>query len=175
VAPGIGAKLSYIWQIFLPPLPFMHHDFAPGVHPIWDIYVVRGWGDFGWLDVPFPHPMFAPIAVVMGVVAVLGFRALWLERRYLRERWPEALVLLGALVCVLGFTHAAFIKFNPSAPIQEQGRYAFPAITTLAIAGVAACFGFGRRFAHAGAVGLVTAMMLLSGFAQLYVFSAYFT
>ncbi|HET8672475.1 MAG TPA: DUF2142 domain-containing protein [Thermoleophilaceae bacterium] len=174
-APGIGAKLSYIWQIFLPPLPFMHHDFAPGIHPVWDIYVVRGWGDFGWLDVPLPHPIFAPIAIAMCVIAVLGFRALWLERRYLRERWPEALILIGALLCVIGFTHAAFIKFNPAAPIQEQGRYAFPAITTLAAAGVAACFGFGRRFAHVGAIALVTTMMLLSGFAQIYVFSAYFT
>jgi 4-amino-4-deoxy-L-arabinose transferase-like glycosyltransferase len=174
-APGFGAKLSYIWQIFLPPLPFMHHDFAPGVHPVWDVYVVRGWGDFGWLDVPLPHPIFAPIAIAMGVIAVLAIRGLWLERRHLVARVPEALLLLGALVCVIGFTHAAFVKFNPAAALQEQGRYVFPAITTLAAAGVAACFGLGRRFAHTGAVVLVTTMMMLSGFAQLYVFSAYFT
>jgi 4-amino-4-deoxy-L-arabinose transferase-like glycosyltransferase len=174
-APSYGAKLSYIWQIFLPPLPFMHHDFAPGVHPVWDIYVKRAWGGFGWLDVSYPHPVFVAIAIVMCVVAALALRGLWLERRIVRMRIPEALVLFGSLVCVLGFTHAAFARFDPAAAIQEQGRYAFPAITALAIAGVAACFGLGRRRAAVGGVVMVAAMMALSGFAQLYVFSSYFT
>jgi 4-amino-4-deoxy-L-arabinose transferase-like glycosyltransferase len=174
-APGTGAKLSYIWQIFLPPLSFMHHDFAPGIHPVWDVYVVRAWGGFGWLDVNLPHPLFVGIAVAMCVIPALAFRGLWLERALLRSRVPEALLLLGSLLCVLGFTHAAFARFNPAAPILEQGRYAFPAITVLAITGVAACFGLGRRLAPVGAAALVTAMMLLSGFAQLYVFTTYFT
>jgi hypothetical protein len=174
-APGIGSKLSYIWQIFLPPLPFMHHDFASGVHPIWDIYVVRAWGAFGWLDVNFPHPMFVAIAVAMCVIVAFALRGLWLERAFVRTRIPEAIVLLGSIVCVLGFTHAAFVKFNPAAAIQEQGRYAFPAITALALTGIVACFGVGRRRAPVAAVGLVTTMMLLSVFAQIYVFSAYFT
>lgn len=174
-APGFGAKLSYIWQIFFPPLPFMHHDFAPGVHPVWDVYVVRAWGAFGWLDVNFPHVMFVAIAVAMVFVVLLAFRGLWLERVALTARIPETLVLVGSVLCVLGFTHAAFVKFNPAAPIQEQGRYAFPAITTFAITGIVACFGLGRRRAAMGGVALVTTMMLLSGFAQLYVFSSYFT
>lgn len=174
-APSIGAKLSYIWQVFLPPLPGMHHDFAAGVHPIWDIYVVRAWGAFGWLDVNLPHPIFVAIAVAMCVIVALALRGLWLERRFLRTHIPEAVVLFGSIVCVLGFTHAAFAKFNPAAAIQEQGRYAFPAITALAITGIVACFGLGRRLAPAAAVGLVASMMLLSVFAQLYVFSAYFT
>jgi 4-amino-4-deoxy-L-arabinose transferase-like glycosyltransferase len=174
-APGLGAKLSYIWQVFLPPLPFMHHDFAPGVHPVWDIYVVRAWGAFGWLDIDFPHVMFVVIAIAMCVIVALALRGLWLERRFVRSRIPEALVLLGSIVCVLGFTHAAFVKFNPAAAIQEQGRYAFPAITALAITGIVACFGLGRRRAPIAAVGLVATMMLLSVFAQLYVFSSYFT
>jgi hypothetical protein len=38
-----------------------------------------------------------------------------------------------------------------------------------------ACFGLGRRRAQLGGIVLVAAMMALSGFAQLYVFSSYFT
>ncbi len=173
--PGFGAKLSYVWQIFFPPLPFMHHDFAPGVHPIWDVYVVRAWGSFGWLDVNLPHVMFVAIAIAVCMVIVLILRAAWLERTLLRTRVPETLVLLGSVICVLGFTHAAFARFNPAAAIEEQGRYAFPALTTFAVAGVLACFGLGRRRAAAAGVTMVTTMMLLSGFAQLYVFSSYFT
>ena len=174
-APGLGAKLSYIWQVFLPPLPFMHHDFAAGVHPVWDIYVMRLWGDFGWLDVVMPHVVFVAIAVAMVAIALLALRGLWLERELVRRRIPETLLLIGSLVCVLGFTHAAFAKFNPTSPIQEQGRYAFPAITVLAVIAITACFGLGRRRAPVAGVVLVAAMMALSGFAQLYVFSSYFT
>jgi 4-amino-4-deoxy-L-arabinose transferase-like glycosyltransferase len=174
-APTIGAKLSYIWQVFLPPLPFMHHDFAAGQHPIWDIYVVRMWGGFGWLDVYLPHVLFVAIAVAMCLIAALALRGLWLERELVRRRIPETLLLAGSLLCVLGFTHAAFAKFNPAAAIQEQGRYAFPAISALAIISITACFGLGRRRAPMAGVALVAAMMALSGFAQLYVFSAYFT
>lgn len=173
--PTITGKLSYIWQVFLPPLPFMHHDFAPGIHPIWDIYVLRMWGGFGWLDVYLPHIVFVCIAVAMVAIAVLAIRGLWLERALVRRRVPELVLLVGSLLCVLGFTHAAFARFDPAAPILEQGRYAFPAITVLAVIAITACFGLGRRRAPVAGVALVAAMMALSGFAQLYVFSAYFT
>jgi 4-amino-4-deoxy-L-arabinose transferase-like glycosyltransferase len=173
--PGLGAKLSYVWQVFFPPLPSMHHDFAPGVHPIWDIYVKRMWGAFGALDVSLPHPVFVGLAIAMCLIAALAIRGLWLEREVVRRRIPETLFLIGSLLCVLGFTHAAFARFNPGAGLQEQGRYAFPAITVLAVIGITACFGLGRKRAQLGAVVLVSLMMALSGFAQLYVFSAYFT
>jgi 4-amino-4-deoxy-L-arabinose transferase-like glycosyltransferase len=174
-APGISAKLSYIWQVFLPPLPFMHHDFAPGVHPIWDIYVRRLWGGFGWLDVNLPHAVLVGIAVAMCLIAALALRGVWLERRLMLARIPETLLLIGSLLCVLGFTHAAFARYNPAASVQEQGRYAFPALTVLAVIGVTACLGLGRRRAQLGGVVLVGVMMALSGFAQLYVFGSYFT
>jgi hypothetical protein len=111
----------------------------------------------------------------MVAIALLALRGLWLERALVRRRIPETLLLIGSLLCVLGFTHAAFAKFDPAAPIQEQGRYAFPALTVLAVIGVTACFGFGRRRAPVAGVVMVAAMMALSGFAQLYVFSSYFT
>jgi hypothetical protein len=40
---------------------------------------------------------------------------------------------------------------------------------------VGACFGAGRRYAPLLATGLVTAMMLFSAAAQLFVFTGYFT
>jgi 4-amino-4-deoxy-L-arabinose transferase-like glycosyltransferase len=172
---GYGGTLSYIWQVFLPPLPFMHHDFAPGIHPIWDIYVIRAWGGFGWLDIVLPHPLFVAIAIAMVMTIVLALRGLWLERQAVRTHIPEILVLLAAAVCVMGSTHAAFARPNPYAGLLEQGRYLFPAITTAAVTAIAACFGLGRRLAPVGATVMVAAMMGLSGFAQLYVFSSYFT
>jgi 4-amino-4-deoxy-L-arabinose transferase-like glycosyltransferase len=172
---GLAGTLSYIWQIFLPPLPFMHHDFAAGIHPVWDIYVIRAWGSFGWLDVNFQHPIFVAVAIAMVVVILLALRGLWLERAAVRRHWAEVLVVFASFVCVAGFAHAAFARLNPAAPILEQGRYLFPAATVGAAAAIAACYGLGRRFAATGGLVLVTSMMLLSAYAQLFVFTTYFT
>jgi hypothetical protein len=109
------------------------------------------------------------------VIAALALRGVWLERRLVLARIPETLLLIGSLLCVLGFTHAAFFRVNPAAPLLEQGRYLFPAITSAAVVAIAACFGLGRRWAPVGATVMVAGMMGLSGFAQLYVFSSYFT
>ncbi len=174
-APGISAKLSYIWQIFLPPLPFMHHDFAPGAQPVLDIYVLRPWGGFGCAR-------REPTARVLvadrdrdvpdrGARPARGLaRAPARARAHTGDAAPDRLAPLRA-----GLHARGFARYNPAASIQEQGRYAFPAFTVLAVIGVTACFGLGRRRAPLGAVTLVAAMMPLSGFAQLYVFSSYFT
>jgi hypothetical protein len=172
---GLGGTLSYIWQIFLPPLSFMHHDFLPGIHPVWDIYIVRLWGDFGWLDVPLPHPIFVAVAIAIPILIALALRGLWLERQALRSRLPEVVLLIAAFVCVSGFVHAAYARIDPNAPILEQGRYLLLAVTPPAVTAVAACLGLGRRLAPVGAVTLVSTMMALGVFAQLYVFSTYFT
>jgi len=172
---GRGGTLSYIWQIFFPPLPFMHHDFAPGVHPVWDVYIVRAWGGFGWLDVILPHPVFVAIGIAVVLALLSAVRGLWLERAAVRTRIPEILVLLFAAACVIGSTHAAFARANPGAALQEQGRYLFPAITVGAATAITACYGLGRRLAPVAGISMVAVMMGLCGFAQLYVFSTYFT
>jgi 4-amino-4-deoxy-L-arabinose transferase-like glycosyltransferase len=174
-ALSLAAKLSYTWQVFFPPLPFMQHDFAPGTKPFWTIYILRPWGAFGALDVNLPHGLLVLVAVVVGIVVALALRGLWLERVAVRAHWPEIVVLVVAFVCVAGFSHYAFARLNPTAPLEEQGRYLFPALTAAALVGVAACLGLGRRLAPLGATVLVTAMVLLCAFSQLYVFQAYFT
>jgi 4-amino-4-deoxy-L-arabinose transferase-like glycosyltransferase len=173
--PGLGAKLSYIWQVFLPRLPFMHDDFAPGIQPFWTIYILRAWGAFGTLDVNLPHALLVGIAVVLGVTAALALLGLWRERLAARARWAEIVLLVFTFVCVAIFSHLAFVRLEPTAFLQEQGRYLFPALTVPIVAAIAACFGLGRKLAPLGATVLVTSMMLLCGFAQVYVFSAYFT
>jgi 4-amino-4-deoxy-L-arabinose transferase-like glycosyltransferase len=174
-AVGIGAKLSYIWQAYLPRLPFMAHHFPDHSQPFWTVYIMRSWGTFGWLDVNLPQAFFVGIAVVIGVVFALAVRGLALERAAVRERIWEIVLLVFIFVCVSGFTHYAYATNTPGIAILEQGRYLFPAITVPAAAAVAACFGLGRRLAPVGAVVMVTAMMLLCCFAQAVTFSAYFT
>ena len=172
---GLNGVLSYLWQQFLPPLPFMT-DLYVGAWavPAWPIYVIQTWGAFGWLSVVYPDAVYYVIGVVLAVGAVCAARALWVERPVARRLWAELLLIALAFVCVAAFSHAAFVRDHPGAGIAEQGRYLFPALTTAAVFAIAACYGLGRRWAPVAATALVTAVMLFNAFSQLYVFTRYY-
>jgi hypothetical protein len=172
-----GQKFAYIWQIFLPPLPGMTDLYVgPGHVPAWTIYVKEIWGVFGWASMPFPERVYKVIFIVLVALAVLALVTLVRERRAVLDRWPELTVLALAAIGVSVSVHLAFLRTTPfSSNISEQGRYLFPAITTAAVVGVGACFGVGRRYAPVLATGLVTAMMLFSAAAQVFVLTGYFT
>ena len=57
--------LAYLWELFLPRLPFMAPHFVGLGNPAFTIFVKRGWGAFGWYDVFFPHWVYVVIAVAM--------------------------------------------------------------------------------------------------------------
>lgn len=169
-------RLAYVWQIFLPPLPGMHHIYSgPDVVPAWTIYVQRVWGSFGWLSIQFSRKVYELILLV-GVVGLgLCVRTALRERAAVRARAGEVVVLVLGLLGLMAAMHYAFARATPSAQMLEQGRYLFPAITLLAVAGVGACFGLGRRLAPVGAVALVGGMVVLSVASQLFVFTSYYT
>src|SRR5262249_11623578 len=174
---SLWQKFSYIWQIFLPPLPGMTDLYVrPGLVPSWTLYVKEIWGVFGWASMPFPDRVFKVILLLIAALGVLALVTLVRERRAVLNRWPELTVLALAAIGVSVSVHLAFLRTTPFAiNISEQGRYMFPAITTAAVVGVGACFGVGRRYAPLLATGLVTAMMLFSAAAQVFVFTGYFT
>ena len=45
--------LSYLWQTFLPPLPFMTDLFTGSSLPVMDTYVREGFASFGWYTMEF--------------------------------------------------------------------------------------------------------------------------
>ena len=53
-AVSIHESLDYIWQLYLPVLPFMNHVYFPGGYPLWDVWLNGSIGHFGWLDYGFP-------------------------------------------------------------------------------------------------------------------------
>lgn len=172
---GINGILSYLWQQFLPPLPFMT-DLYVGAWavPAWPIYVIQTWGAFGWLSVVYPDAVYYVIGVVLLGGILFATRALWIERVAIRERWAELLLIALAFVSVAAFSHVAFVRIHPGTGIAEQGRYLFPAITSAAVFAVGACYGLGRRWAPVAASALVAAVMLFNAFSQLYVFTRYY-
>jgi 4-amino-4-deoxy-L-arabinose transferase-like glycosyltransferase len=166
--------LSYVWQFYLPKLPFMSDIFTAPDSPAFTVYIRRGFGAFGWLSVNLPSWALYVIAATIFALVVLAVRTVLIRRDAVRERAPELAVLALAFMCVAAFSHIAFVRVNPSGEILEQGRYLFPAATSAAVFAVGACYGLGRRWAPVAATVLVTAMMVLSGLSQLFVLTSYY-
>jgi 4-amino-4-deoxy-L-arabinose transferase-like glycosyltransferase len=125
--------LSYVWQFYLPRLPWMSRfRWTPGLG-VWDVWVVEGIGRFGWLTVFMPEWVYQAAGVICGA---LGLAALWFVAK-LRSR--IALWLFGflaiALIALLGGLH--FIDYraviNAQGPLL-QGRYLLPVIGLLGLA-----------------------------------------
>src|SRR5262249_9812038 len=58
------AYLSYLWQLFFPTLPGMTNIYNERI-PFVSIYIVRGWGAFGWYAILFPTWMTVAITAIM--------------------------------------------------------------------------------------------------------------
>jgi hypothetical protein len=165
---------SYVWQVFLPKLPFMT-DLHPQAWPARDIYVERGWAAFGWYTIKFQSWVYTLIALAMIGVALLCVATLWRERVTTRRRKIEVAVLVLVIAGMVGGVHAAY--FTPTggrAVVAEQGRYAFLAMAALAPIAAGAVFAFGRRWVVPIAAGLACSTMALWVLSQVIAVRGFF-
>ena len=137
--------LSYLWQEFLPKLPFMH-DLHPQKWPAYDIYVQRGWAAFGWYTVQFSNWVYKVIVVVMLLTAAAAIVSAIRRTSTTRSLSVEIAVLfLMVTGVIVGVAAAYFTPVGGREGVFEQGRYAFTAIAPLAALAVAGCTVLGAR------------------------------
>jgi 4-amino-4-deoxy-L-arabinose transferase-like glycosyltransferase len=174
-APGAGAAalddptgtVAYFWEVFLPRLPGMAEHWTQ-TWPAFDIYGVRGWGAFGWYALSWPRLVYVVIMVALLALSALGVVAVVRRFGEVRERLPELVVLLTLVGGTLGVMIAAYYSPTPQGGLfPEQGRYVFPAITSLAALFTLATLGVGRRWATPLVTGAATAVVCL-GYASLW-------
>ncbi len=167
--------LVYLWELFLPRLSFMGEHFPPG-WPFKAVYVVRGWGAFGWYVWEFPDWVYKAIIDVMALVGLLALVTAIRSRSAALARGFELAVIALFPICTLVAVEASF--FDPAAgrtAFAEQGRYIFPAIAALAAITVAGTFGLGRRWHVPFATVLVVAVMGMSYASQWLTLTSAFT
>ena len=168
-----GGYLSYLWQIFLPPLPFMT-DLHVESFPFFHIYVERVWGAFGWIALLFPRWVYVVALAGMAATGVMALLALRREWPAVRARWREALLLAAVAIGVVMGVEAAFTTLTPRPAIAEQGRYVFTALPAYAALVVFACLAFGRRRFSTTLAVVVTLVVGFSAASQLFVFTSAF-
>lgn len=90
------------------------------------------WGQFGWMGVPMHPPVYLALAVLSALLG-WGFLAWWLDRRRPHltplQRRGTLLLTLSATLTVL-----SYLWYNLTF-VQHQGRYLFPALVPLTLAG----------------------------------------
>jgi hypothetical protein len=126
---------SYLWQFYLPRLPFMSSSIGPD-YGAQIAFVETFYGVFASLEVRWP----AWVYDVLAAATVCGLVALTVvvvrSRRALRGHWDVALLVAAIpLVLVLGLHFAAYrnLQLDPSDPIVV-GRYLFPLLPLFGVA-----------------------------------------
>jgi hypothetical protein len=150
----LSEYLSYVWQFYLPRLPFLT-DQQVGL-PVFNVWFKGVIGRYGWLDTTFPEWVYTVALCVFGAVAALAGRALWHGRRALARRRGEVLAyaaLVGGLLLVVGWSGYSGRLANGF--IFEQARYLVPLAGLYGAFVALAARGAGRRLGPAVGAGLV--------------------
>ena len=168
--------LSYLWQTFLPPLPFMTDLFTGSSLPVMDTYVREGFASFGWYTMEFAPWVYRGIAVALLALGASAVAAGWRYRGWLGRNLPQLALVVLSIAGVIGGVTAAYVSATPrSGELPEQGRYAFTALPALAAVAVAAVYGLPRRWRPVAAGGLLAALLALLWASQLMLLQRFYT
>jgi len=156
---------SYLWQFYLPRLPFQRPFSIPGDHlPAYDVWLKTGWAGFGWLEVQFPEWVYVLLTVVTVAIAVVALRELWRARRRV-DLAVLAFLALVAVTLLAGLHWTEFKMLTGGQGAFNAGRYLLPlaGVAGLAVALVVRAVPAARRpSAGAAALGALFALNLLS-------------
>jgi hypothetical protein len=179
--PTLGTTrqfVSYVWQFYLPKLPFM----TPSYLPSWtvrDVFIDRFYGTFAQLEVFFAPDVMTLLARLTVAAVVLALVGLATRVRAARVRSTALSVLavfvVGALAYLLNLHVAGFrsLAAGDGDPVLT-GRYLLPLITIYALGVALTVSWLPRRVAGiAGGVilgGLVLLQLSAMGilFARFY-------
>jgi hypothetical protein len=182
-APGVGSPglthpidfASYLWQVFLPKLPFMTDWWPAYSWPFYEIWIVRGFGAFGWYAMTFPDWVYWVIAAAVILVAGCALTVLVRRRDAVRRLALPLIVLALVIGGVIAGVHSYYFTPRPHTALPEQGRYAFPAITAFAAVAVGSLLALPRRLVVPVAAGLATAMIGLDWASQMLALTRFYS
>jgi 4-amino-4-deoxy-L-arabinose transferase-like glycosyltransferase len=150
---------SYLWQFYLPRLPFMRDQrfVFPIIshYPAYQVWLASGWASFGWVNIWFPawvYRVFLAVAIAVAAGAAMtarrGLKAIRSGAGRLRRApWTLALffaITFGTLLAGLHWTD--FHMRVDGSPPFIQGRYLLPVGALLALVVAQAVRALPQRF-----------------------------
>jgi 4-amino-4-deoxy-L-arabinose transferase-like glycosyltransferase len=165
VSRGVGSIrqfASYLWQFYLPKLPFMDVRIGPP-YDVRDVFVDRLWGAFAQLEVSPAGTLLDVIAwgtLSLAVITVVGLVA---QRRAVARRWRELAVLAAAPLASMAVLHLTAYRTllrDHTDPVIA-GRYLLPFLSLAGLALAVVLRRFPPRATAAGAAVAVGTFALL--------------
>jgi len=170
----MNETLDYIWQLYLPRLGFMHHNFFPA-NPLWPTWFDGSIGHFGWLDYTFPAWVYTDARWVLYVLLALAVLGVYRLRSHIRGLLPIFATFAVMTVGLLGAIGYSGIRYRlTTGETFEQARYLFPLVALYALFLVLAARGAPRRWAPALGVAIVVLAMAHGLFAETLTISRYY-
>jgi hypothetical protein len=167
--------LVYIWQDYLPRLPFMKDKFDE--FSLWHNWTVGWTGRFGWGDYELPHWVAAVVAALL--VALLAAALAWAlgrRRAAFVARWREwtcYVAMAVGLLALLGYT--GYVYNRDTGNGFEQGRYLLPLMPLYAVLVAAGVRALGRRFGPVAGAVLVALCVGWTGWAMVMTVGRFYT
>ncbi len=163
---SVGGALSYLWQWYLPKLPFMETFPRTSGIPVYHTFLGGFWGAFGpWLSLSYPEWLRATLAAFS--VSIVGLSIFALVRRIetIRQEWrPILFLVLMALVLAISLHYVSYITSLKDEPFF-QSRYVFPLISIFGIMVAVAVSIFTGTVKKAVAFFVVAALSMLDIYA----------
>jgi hypothetical protein len=152
---------SYLWQFYLPKLPFMDPSVSHGFG-VRQVFVERLFGGFANLEARFSPGVYTALTVVGAVVLASALVGVVRRRADVRRRGDVVAVALLAVVGYLAVLHvAAFRSLLGSADPVITGRYLLPLLPLYGVMVGLAVAWLPRRWAPVAAGALVGGVVFL--------------
>jgi 4-amino-4-deoxy-L-arabinose transferase-like glycosyltransferase len=147
---------SYVWQFYLPKLPFQHDFPLLPDSALYETWIKTGWGAFGWLEIRLPNELYVVLAALSAFA--LAAAAVSIARGRVAVGWPVITFFGLAALALAGGLHLTeywfVVKHNV---LFNQGRYMLPLIP---LGGLAVAAGISLLRRRAVAVGLLLGALL---------------
>jgi 4-amino-4-deoxy-L-arabinose transferase-like glycosyltransferase len=171
---SISHALSYIWQLYLPRLPWMHNYFRE-ISTTRQLWFDGGVGLYGWLETVFPAWVYTFALIPAALIGALCVRELGLRRLALKHRLVELITYATMSVGVLLVVGASGYPEASIFPAQvAEPRYLLPMLVLWGAGLALAARGAGRRWGPV--VGALIVVLVFSHdiFSQLQVIARYY-
>lgn len=155
---------SYMWQFYLPKLPFQKRFGGMPEYPVYTVWLKTGWAAFGWLEVRFPDAVYVLLAAFT-LAALIGAGLFAVRRRAEIDVAVVAFLGLVVLGLLAGLHWTEFRTQVGGGGPFNQGRYL---LTLIALGGVAVAAALALLPARLRAVGVG---VVLGGLFTLQAFS----
>jgi hypothetical protein len=171
---SISQELSYMWQLYLPRLPWMHDYFGEifTTRQLWFNGLV---GLYGWLDTVFPAWVYDVAVVPVGLIGIFCIRELVVGHVELWRRRAELITYVAMSVGLLTLIALSGYRASASNPAEfAEPRYMLPMLALWAAVLALAARGAGRRWGPAAGILIVLLVLAHDIFSQLQVIARFY-